>query len=382
MPELTSLLKNIVENNSLIEAVIHSPRTLQADSAAKITIRPIELKGGYAYHFTFFHTSKSTNQNLKPQEFVDCVADLLQRYKQAFVHTTQRDYHILISKKNKATIITKDPSRALPLLAHNRKKEYLLEEGSPIAFLVELGVMNGNGQIISKKRDKYRQINRFLEMVADVIPYINTLEKINIIDFGCGKAYLTFALYYFLKEIHNLKVSVTGLDLKSDVVDFCNLVARKVNFTQLDFQQGNIENYRPKDPVHFVVMLHACDTATDAAILKAVDWQAKVILAVPCCQHELFSQIKNDMLQPLLKHGILKERFAALITDAARAQMLEIFGYKTQVLEFIDLEHTPKNLLIRAVKKEQPSDIAEAKHAYELFKEALHINPYISNNSS
>lgn len=237
------------------------------------------------------------------------------------------------------------------LYYNNRKKNHVLPEGEPVPFLVSLGVMTAQGRVVASRYDKFRQINRYLEFVSDIIPSLPKGREISIIDFGCGKSYLTFALYYYLHGKLGYDVRITGLDLKKDVIEECNRLAREFGYEKLQFLHGDIADYTGTDSVDMVVTLHACDTATDYALYKAVTWGARVILCVPCCQHEVNKTIRNEGLRPLLKYGLIKERMSALITDALRANILEEQGYKTQILEFIDMEHTPKNILIRAVKQ-------------------------------
>jgi SAM-dependent methyltransferase len=268
--------------------------------------------------------------------------------------------NILVSKKGKVTINKKKSSAALILpsgandsLNHNRKKRYILEEGIAVPFLVDLGVMNKQGDVLKPRYDKFKQINRFLEFVRDIVDELPQNREINIIDFGCGKSYLTFAIYYYLHELCGFDVRITGLDLKKDVIDKCNQLSEKYGYDKLIFKLGDIAEYQGEKQVDMVVTLHACDTATDYALYKAVSWNSKVILSVPCCQHEVNKQISNEILAPVLDYGILKDRMSAIITDAVRAESLRIKGYKTEILEFIDMEHTPKNLLIRAVKSNE-----------------------------
>ena len=313
-----------------------------------------------------------------PNEAANRLSELLSKdFKQGMLHTQEADFHILISKKFKVTILKKPPTKTTVTMEHNRKKNYVIEEGQPVGFLIELGVMNAEGRILAKKYDKYRQINRFLEMIDDVLPYLRKDRRLNIIDFGCGKSYLTFALYHYLHDIVGLDINIVGLDLKKDVISHCNALTEKLNYDSLRFLVGDISQYDELQQVDMVVTLHACDTATDAALEKAVRWGADVILSVPCCQHEMFSQIENSIMSPMLNHGIIKERFSALATDSIRAQLLDIVGYRTQILEFIDLEHTPKNLLIRAVKHKQPNELNDKIKAYYTFKQFLHIDPYL-----
>jgi len=259
-------------------------------------------------------------------------------------------------------------------LSHNRAKQYILPEGEPVDFLVGLGVQSSDGHIAKARYDKFRQINRYLEFIEDILDKLPDNRTIRIIDFGCGKSYLTFAMYYYLHKKQGRDIQVTGLDLKTDVIKHCNELARKLGYDKLTFEQGDISSYQGADKVDMVVSLHACDKATDYALEKAVKWGASVILAVPCCQHELNQQIHCDTLQPVLKYGLIKERMAALVTDALRANLLEQSGYDTQIVEFIDMEHTPKNLMIRAVKSNRLRT-AGAVAGTERVMEFLQVNP-------
>lgn len=342
----------------------------------KIIIRPVQIQNEERYQVTEEKDQKAFHANITMEECMRRMKEeWISLYKQATFFTTQADYHIMISKKHQMTIKSKKPTKTLPRIEHNRSKAYILTEGVPIPFLVELGVMTSQGKVHSEKFHKFRQINRFLEFIEEIIPHFPLHKTLKIIDFGSGKAYLTFALFHYLHFIKGFELDVTGLDLKADVIAFCQNLVERLGWKGLRFIQGDIDRHSEKEEIDLVVSLHACDTATDAAIEKAVRWGARVILAVPCCQHELFSQVACDALQPLLRHGILKERFAALATDAARVQLLSILGYQTQILEFIDLEHTPKNLLIRAIKRLRPHPVKEALKEYLGFKDMLNIEP-------
>lgn len=369
------LIEDIFQTKSLIQAILSGPRLDQ--NIAKITIRPIQKKQEFYYQITESTKSKDIHSNLTPYECQKLLENLLLNYKQAYLFTHSGDFHILVGKKENITVLKKPPSKTPLILAHNRQKKYLLQEGEPIPFLIKLGVMNQEGKVYPAKMDKFKQINRFVEIVEDVLPSLKQKNCLKIIDFGCGKAYLTFALYHYLKISKGYEVSVTGLDLKEELIFQCRTLANTLGYQQdLQFIQGSIKDYHTEEKPDIIISLHACDTATDEALNQAVKWEAKIILSVPCCQHELFSQIRQPILQPLLKHGILKERFAALATDAARAELLEIVGYKTQIVEFIDAEHTPKNLLIRAIRHEKFEPSKEARHSYQAFKEFLNVHPY------
>ena len=265
-------------------------------------------------------------------------------------------------------------SERLASLSHNRTKKYVLQEGVPVPFLVDLGVMTAEGKVVKSRYDKFRQINRFLEFIEDVLPELPKDREVTILDFGCGKSYLTFAIYYYLHELKGYDIRIIGLDLKTDVIYACNQLAKKYGYRKLKFMEGNIADYTGSDEVDMVVTLHACDTATDFALAKAVGWKAKVILSVPCCQHEVNRQIANETLAPLFSYGLIKERMAALVTDAMRAEYLKREGYDTQILEFIDMEHTPKNILIRAIYTGNKGKNTEAIRTCE---EMLHIDPML-----
>lgn len=327
----------------------------------KVRVRPLLLQEKLVFQVEEFRGKQAFHQNLMRDEAYEYLQNAMSdTFRQMELVSAKGSAQILVSKNGKMTVKVKKnrpvkgqakiqaPST---LLDHNRKKKYVLEEGKPIPFLQDLGVMTADGRIVHSRYDKFRQINRFLEFVQDILPKLPKGREINIIDFGCGKSYLTFAMYYYLKELNGFDIRVIGLDLKQDVIDHCNQLARKYGFEKLAFYHGDIASYEGVDQVDMVVTLHACDTATDYALAKAVRWNASVILSVPCCQHELNRQMKNDMLEPVLQYGLLKERMAALYTDGIRAEILENHGYRTQILEFIDMEHTPKNVLIRAVKE-------------------------------
>ena len=372
-------LRKILEETfpiDFIRGVLSSPR--HVDGVRKIKVRPIEKKGGRYYQFEAYTPTQVFHENLKASEAVERILSETHTFKQLQMSTRTKEYTVLISKKGKVTIREKKRKEIEKEvnLSHNRSKKYILEEGIAVPFLIDLGVMTKDGKVVRSKADKFRQINRFLEFIEDVLPRLDKDREIQILDFGCGKSYLTFAIYYYLHELKGYDIRLTGLDLKKDVIARCNELSGKYGYEKLQFLEGDIAAYDEVDSVDMVVTLHACDTATDYALAKAVGWGAKVILSVPCCQHELNRQIENDDLSPVLDYGLLKERMAALVTDGLRAKYLEREGYETQVLEFIDMEHTPKNILIRAVKtgKKKKETIQEIQKCEEL----LHVKPTLA----
>lgn len=367
-----------VQAGELLQATLSQVKRKDGAAAPKTVIRPVMLKNGLHYQFEYHAANKVTHDNVAAGEAGDRLIGLLrEHYRQALVKTPEADVQLLFNKKGKAAVLSKPPTGgAKPKsLEHNRQKQRVLGEGKPAPFLVELGIMTPEGRVHAKKQDKYRQINRFLEMVSDVLDYLPADRELTIVDFGCGKSYLTFALYHLLAVEQQRSINVIGLDLKADVIAFCTELADKLGYGKLRFLVGDIAEYEGLQSADMVVTLHACDTATDAALAKAVGWGASVIMSVPCCQHELFRQISGDALSPILSQGLLKERFSALATDAARGVLLEALGYKVQMLEFVDPEHTPKNLLIRAVRGEQQRFSAKKWEEYERFRHFLSISP-------
>ena len=336
-------------NQEFLAAVLSAPR--DKSGVEKVKVRPLLKRGGLVFQLESFCNRQAFHENLSAEEAADRIFEYMQNMKQMQMETKQWNYTVLVSKKGKLTIkrkAQKNPNKQADM-NHNRKKQYILEEGTMVPFLRDLGVMTEEGKIVRTKFDKFRQINRFLEFIEDILPQLDKGREVTILDFGCGKSYLTFAMYYYLHELKQYDIRIIGLDLKTEVIRNCNELSKKYGYEKLTFLEGDIADYEGVDRVDMVVTLHACDTATDYALAKAVGWHAKVILSVPCCQHEINGQIENDVLKPILKHGLLKERFSAIVTDALRAEYLEREGYEVQVLEFIDMEHTPKNILIRAI---------------------------------
>lgn len=371
MDELRILLKNNL-NGDFISAVLSNPR--DREKASRIKVRPVLRREEVVFQLETFRNNQAFHENLEKDAAAERILECMENMKQMQLETRAKSYTVLVSKKGRVTIkgrANKVIKEQAPL-SHNRRKEYILEEGVLVPFLKDLGVMTEEGRIVHARFDKFRQINRFLEFIEDILPELPKEREITILDFGCGKSYLTFAMYYYLHELKKYDIRIIGLDLKSEVIKKCNELSRKYGYEKLMFQEGNIADYTGSDGVDMVVTLHACDTATDFALAKAVGWKAKVILSVPCCQHELNGQIENEILQPVLGYGLIKERMAALVTDALRAGYLEREGYAVQILEFIDMEHTPKNILIRAVRTGRKGDNRDRIRACEEF---LNVSP-------
>ena len=366
---------------ALLSATLADTRQKAGDGLRRVTVRPILLRGKAVFQFEYQYAQKVLHRNLEAADAEALTRTLLtETFRQGRFRTAAGESAISVNGAGTLTVkADKAAKMAVPAavpLAHNRSKNYLLPEDVPVDFLVRSGVMTAAGSVVAAKRDKFKQINRFLEMVDDVAGSLPKSGPLRVVDFGCGKAYLTFALYYYLAVVQGRDVSMVGLDLKDDVVAFCAQTAAELGYAGLSFAVGDIDGYQIDGDLDMVVTLHACDTATDDALAKAVQWGASVILSVPCCQHELFGQLQNETLRPLLKHGILKERLTALVTDSVRASLLESAGYTVQILEFIALEHTAKNLLIRAVKR--PGSTPKPPSAeYEAFRDFWHIQPHL-----
>ncbi len=370
-------IKKILQGYLTIEfisATLSNPRL--TGGAFKVKVRPVMKKDTLFFQLETFKGNQVFHQNLQAGPACEELLHLMQEMRQLQIETKKEFCTILVSKKGKVTVKRKLRGEEAPDmdLSHNRKKRYILREGICVPFLVDLGVMTEEGKVVQAKYGKYRQINRFLEFIEDVLLELPNDREAVILDFGCGKSYLTFAMYYYLHELKGYDIRIVGLDLKADVIRGCQRLSEKYGYDKLKFLEGDIADYAGDGGVDMVVTLHACDTATDLALAKAVGWNAKVILSVPCCQHELNAQIESDVLRPLLKYGLIKERFAALLTDALRAEYLEREGYDTQILEFIEMEHTPKNILIRAVRTGRKGKNAGEIEACE---RALSVSPMI-----
>lgn len=366
--ELKEIIQGIDEIRKL---TISKPKT--SSKYKKITVTRTD-KDYFAEQFTEKQVFHKHIENVK-----EYILSESENFLQLNIWDNSQEHIILISKKGHISYKRKNIQNVTNKANHNRKKQYLIEEGTIVPPLVDMGIFTKEGKVVRQMYDKFRQINRFIELIDDEIRD-RKFKKINIIDFGCGKSYLTFIVYYYLTEIRGIDADITGLDLKADVIENCNRAAKKYGYRGLHFEIGDINGYKCKERPNMVITLHACDTATDYALYNAVEWGAELIFSVPCCQHEVNSQIKSERFSCLTRYGIIKERTSALITDAIRANMLWYKGYNTQVLEFVDMSHTPKNVLIRAVKSHIPENIKEKymSEAENLIEE-FNLSPTIYN---
>ncbi len=386
--KLEELFTEIFTGDSLLK-IIFSGKRKKSLAYSKVMMRPLKIGGRAKYQAEYTYPKKVTHSNLEAGDARSLALRLVcEDFKQINIFTRGSEIQVLAAKPERPRITHKDlaapaasaalasaagapaPTSGSPkvgapvsmqaLAAHNRAKKYVLPAGVPCDFLIRLGIMGEDGIVFPRSYNKFRQINRYLEIVEDVFPYLPKDKTLKIIDFGCGKAYLTFALYHYLKVMKQRNVEIIGLDLKEDVIDFCSGVASDLGYDELKFLKGDIADYTD-DHADMVVTLHACDTATDYALINAVAWNTKVILSVPCCQHELFKQIKNDLHKPILKHGILKDRFTEYLTDGLRGLKLEACGYDVAMIEFTSLEHTARNIMIKAVKTNAAGAYAKKK---------------------
>lgn len=370
MEQLRYELEQILQNQPL-KLVLSKP-------TAANTYKKAELqKKQTGWQLASYTQTQVFHRNFSDDSLLDELCELMQGYRQLNAWAQAMQWDMLISKKGKITVKRRAQAADTKLTQqHDRKKAYLIEEGAQVPPLVDMGVFTKEGKVAKPMYDKFRQINRFLEMVDDHIRQINPTQ-LNIIDFGCGKSYLTFVLYYYLTEVKHISVQMVGLDLKADVIEKCNRAAAAYGYDGLRFELGDINGYKAPFAVDMVVTLHACDIATDFALFNAVQWGAKMIFSVPCCQHELNAQMQTQELSLLTRYGIVKERTAALMTDAIRANLLEYCGYKTQLLEFVDFAHTPKNILIRAIKKPTSPLAVRKKYLLEVERvmQAFSVSP-------
>lgn len=364
---------------SVINRMIISKAAKASEEYKKITVE----NNGDSFHITSYTETQAFHKNVKSEEVLTKCAKIIENhFRQVNIFGNDgKNYDLLISKKGQVHVsVSGGKSEPVKTLSYNREKNYIIKEGEVIPALVDMGVFTKEGKVVRTMYDKYKQINRFIEIIDDAFKSVPDKEW-HIIDFGCGKSYLTFIVYHYFTRIKNMKVKMIGLDLKKDVIKHCNETAKKYGYDGLSFEVGDINGFNCPFDVDMVMTLHACDTATDFALFNAITWNAKMIFSVPCCQHELNSQISTEDLSLVTRYGIIKERTSALFTDAIRANLLEYSGYKTQLLEFIDLEHTPKNILIRAVKRPNVSEKDKASYLGEVeaMMKEFNLNPTLYN---
>ena len=366
--------KDMTIEDAVKELIVLSPVKIIISNAITKTqeIKKIQIEKKEKYYQIAEFTEKQVfhkNVDEKEMERV-CVVSLNENFLQLNAWAVSSEAQVKLTRKRKVFFDVKkadNKKMAEEVKTNNRKKNYILEEGSVIEPLVDMGIFNKEGKIVNSMYDKYKQINRFIEIIDDELKK-KIITHLNIIDFGCGKSYLTFIVYYYLTAIKKIKVNMIGLDLKEDVIKKCNKAAEKYGYENLSFELGDINGYNAPFKVDMVITLHACDMATDFALYNAVNWGANYIFSVPCCQHELNSQIKSEKFSLMTRYGIIKERFSALVTDAIRGNLLEYMGYNVNLLEFVDLSHTPKNILIRAVKNPNTKEDVKKKAMDEVRK--------------
>ncbi|MFJ7951010.1 class I SAM-dependent methyltransferase [Lysinibacillus sp. NPDC096418] len=376
--EMKAHLQEQILNQQLVAATISQPR-MKSNEIKRIKLKPLMLRDAYHIQIEYQYERILKHENILLMEFPGKLESFYADFRQVHIDFVEEKVQIQLSKKNK--VLWKSDKTATPKqinLSHNRKKNYLLDDATPYPFLIRLGVQTEDGKVKKQKYDKFKQINRFIEFIDDALAYLPKDRQVRILDFGSGKSYLTFALYHYLKIEKGLDIRVTGLDLKKEVIEECSRIAEDLGYDQLEFLVGDINDYNDESAVDMVVTLHACDVATDMALARAVKWGARVILSVPCCQHELNRQLHTPALDVMLQHGLVRERFAALATDSIRAEILSLVGYEAQLLEFIDMENTPKNILIRAYHTgKKPSK--EQREKYDAFMTLLNAKPFLAN---
>lgn len=374
--EMKQALIERLLNKQLVSATISQPR-MKSNEVKRVKLKPIELKGTYHIQLEYQYERILKHDNIELHLIEAKINELFEDFRQFQGDFETESVQVQLSKKNKVLIkTTANATTKKANLSHNRKKNYLLDPETPYPFLIRLGVQSPEGKVKKQKYDKFKQINRFIEFIHDSLEYLPKDRTIRILDFGSGKSYLTFALYHYLKVEQGLDIRVTGLDLKKEVIEECAQIAADLQYDSLEFLVGDINDYNDESSVDMVVTLHACDVATDMALSRAVKWGAKVILSVPCCQHELNNQINSSPLDIMLQHGLIKERFSALATDSIRAEILSLVGYDAQLMEFIDMSHTPKNILIRAYYTgKKPADEQLAR--YHAFTNFLSATPFL-----
>ena len=369
---------NLIADNNISKITFSNIRNKELE-LDKVIAKLVSIKNNIniQFEYRFKRIIKHTNIITSDTETVkNELMKLFKLAKDINIVTINENINIKISKKFKINVNRKKVNTRNISFDHNNKKEYFLSEKEKYPFLIELGIQSKEGHIIKNKFNKFKQINKYLEFIKQAITQLNTKKQITILDFGSGKSYLTFSAYYYLNEILKLDVKIIGIDLKKEVIEHCNKISKKLDFSKLSFIYGDVINYENNNEIDMVISLHACNTATDIAILKALGWNTKVFFAVPCCQKEVNSQLNNDFLPFMLKHGIIKEKFSTLLTDSIRSEVLEAFGYKSDIVEFLSEENTPKNQLIRAYRVNNTIDTKKIEKL-EKFTSSLNIKMFL-----
>ncbi|MGL5378285.1 MAG: class I SAM-dependent methyltransferase [Cetobacterium sp.] len=386
--DIYNIFKENINNNTFIKCIFSNP--VKNNEYKKINLKPVKIKEEIFIQFESFKDNKAFHKNSSLTEALNLLEETINSFKQILLTTTDEEIQILQNKKG-FSIKRKNTSTKKLELSHNKQKNYILQDNTPVPFLIKLGVMSETGKVTKEKFSKFRQINKYLEFIEDTLKELEEKKLIDktmkIVDFGCGKSYLTFALYHYLKNVKNLDIEIIGLDLKEDVIKHCNLIAKDLNFDNLKFLKGDIKEFDKFETVDIIFSLHACNNATDYSLLKGLELGAKAILAVPCCQSEINQKIDKSstsevkgVLSPLGNHGILQEKFSSLATDALRALALELCGFNTRVIEFIDMEHTPKNILIKAIKGSISEEkLIQKREEYNRYIQFLGVNPLIDD---
>lgn len=361
MEDLKEVLQKVVSDR-IYKVVFSIP------SKESIFNRMVIVKLEKGYQAQSYTEKQVFHKNIQTDTLCDFIEkEMTDNFSQLYLWDSDKEYNLKWTKKRKLLFSTrKNTDTKAPTLSHNRQKNYLLPEGTVVAPLVDMGIFTREGMVVKSMQDKYRQINRFLEIINDEISQLPRERKLRIVDFGCGKSYLTFILYHYFTVIRKTEIEVIGLDLKEEVIEKCRAAAQKYGYTGLHFEVGDINGYQTDKKIDMVLTLHACDTATDYALYHAMQWKADFIFSVPCCQHELNMQAKSEKFSSLMRHGIVKERFCSLMTDSIRANLLAYKGYSVQLMEFVDFTDTPKNLLIRAVRKGSPIKAVRDKYLQEV----------------
>jgi SAM-dependent methyltransferase len=376
----TRIKTHILDDETFVTATFSGQQRGQANPWDKVTVRPVEIKGGRHLQFSYFDARQNYTHNYRGAELAERLDDLLTLpFKSINLQSTAENLRVQLTKKGKAIIhrdqVTKPPQIEL---THDRAKNLILPADQPDPFLQALGIMTQDGRIRASMRDKFWQINEFLKLVSQTDGLQDLTPPIHIVDCGCGSAYLTFAAYHYLNNILGLPTRITGVDLKQDLLNKQAQTARSLGWDGITFEFNSIIDFQPAQPPDITLALHACDTATDEALAQGIRWDSHYIFSVPCCHHHLQQQLTaQPPFEPIFRHGILRERVGDILTDSFRALILRIMGYRADVIEFIDAEHTNKNLMIRAVKTATPGE-AQFVQEYQALKSFWLVEPYLA----